>query len=295
MIWYNQSLHIHGHSEVSFSVLINYGSVSGFNYTLHISCYFENIFESNSITFTFEIFFTTTFTMQSVMELINNEVILEVITDNTMLKGTPLVRLLQKVLVHRCNLYYQHQPPCHHCSSEQNGLLPKSRVQCFSGSSVVQGELLGTFISSDLFVVNHLIMLDFHKSKAHRKAKIVAVILCHGVRFIGGKLVGRVSHGNWHIGFRSLKVQSKIMQFIVSCVGQRWCWTWRNWRVLVMSRIWSSRQNISLKGKIVLLNCLLNGTERIWWVSRLRHEGSQWCCRYGHFVKQQWTQDMTKS
>ncbi len=181
----------------------------------------------------------------------------------------------------------------------------KSRLQCLSGSSVVWGELLGTFLSSYLFLDNHLIALGFCRSTAHRKTEVTNVGLCYGVRIIGGKLVGRVAHGNWQIQCRSLKVQSKITWYVVGFVDlytwredQRWCWTWSTWRVLSLSSRWSSSQKISLKVEICLHDFLLNDLERIWWnnsVCSIRHEGSHWCCRYGQYVQQHWTKDMTKS
>ncbi len=54
---------------------------------------------------------------------------------------------------------YQHQPPCHPYSSEQMFCCTKSRLQCFSRSSVVLGKLLGTFLTFFLLVDNHLIAL----------------------------------------------------------------------------------------------------------------------------------------
>ncbi len=65
----------------------------------------------------------------------------------------------------------------------------KSRLQSFFGSSVVRGELLGTFLSSFLFLANHLIALNFRGITAHRKTEIIAVGLCNGIRIIGRKLV----------------------------------------------------------------------------------------------------------
>ncbi len=48
---------------------------------------------------------------------------------------------------------------------------------------------------------------------AYRKAKITAVSLCNGVRFIGGKLVGRVAHGNekYRVSLSKSKVRSHDM------------------------------------------------------------------------------------
>ncbi len=46
------------------------------------------------------------------------------------------------------------------------------------------------------FLDNHLIMLDFCGIVACTKAKIIDIILCNGVRFIGGKLFGSIACGN---------------------------------------------------------------------------------------------------
>ncbi len=52
---------------------------------------------------------------------------------------------------------------------------------------------------------------------AYRKAKITAVSLCNGVRFIGGKLVGRVAHGNekYRVSLSKSKVRSHDMLYVL--------------------------------------------------------------------------------
>ncbi len=122
----------------------------------------------------------------------------------------------KKTLEYRCSWWYQHQYPCHCCSIEQNLCCTKSRLQFLSGSSVVWGELLGAFISSVSFLNNHLIMLNFWRNTAQRKAKVVTVFLCNGVRFIWGKLVVRNAHSNWQI-HQGLKSSHEIL-----C---RFCWS----------------------------------------------------------------------
>ncbi len=104
----------------------------------------------------------------------------------------------------------------------------KSRLQNFRVSSVVQGKRFEIFISSILFLVNHLILLDYVNS--------YFFILSNYVWFVRGKLAGRVVHNKQQILGRSLKVQNQMKRNIMGSDGfcskkgnQRWYWTWNAW------------------------------------------------------------------
>ncbi len=114
----------------------------------------------------------------------------------------------KRILENRCSWCYQHQHPWHPCSSEQNSLLRQ-----------IQASMNWWQKYSLRWTAWNLHLLCFLSwQPPHRKAKVVTVGLCNGVWFIGGKLVGRIGHGNQQIWGRSLMVWSQVTRYFVGFV-----------------------------------------------------------------------------